>query len=194
MLKRALATVTAVLCAGAIAFAANIPLLTGPQPAGDLVSIVNGLINSINASTGLSGYVGNLPATTTGTTIQTLGTGTLPAALLKRNGQGVRITCFGSGTSTGTNTLTVQVGTATAYAVAGAATTAGVFQATVTVSKTGASTQQILSGGSFNVTPVTPTIISATQTDTAPINVTCSGTSTTSAQFTLSGMFVETLQ
>jgi hypothetical protein len=50
MLKRALATVTAVICAGAIAFAANIPLLSGPQPAGDLVSILNGLINTINSS------------------------------------------------------------------------------------------------------------------------------------------------
>jgi hypothetical protein len=41
---------------------------------------------------------------------------------------------------------------------------------------------------------VLPTIISATQTDTAAITITCSGTSTTSTNFTLDGMFVTTLQ
>lgn len=50
MLKRLLSALAAVIGAGAIAVAANIPLLSGPQPAADLVSIINGLINSINSS------------------------------------------------------------------------------------------------------------------------------------------------
>lgn len=184
----------ALLLSASVAFAAALTPLTGPQDPSQINATVNQIIQQANRTIGVVGYPGGLPAATTGTTIQALGTVTLPPNQLALAGQGVRITCTASGTVTGTNTLTVQVGTATAYAVAGAATTAGVFKATVLVQKTGASTQQIWSDGAFNTTLTTPTIISATQTDTAGINVTCSGTSTTSANFTLSEMIVENLQ
>jgi hypothetical protein len=194
MLKKFLAASAAVLVAGSVAYAAQIPLITGAQDPSQLNATINSVIQAVNAGTGLAGYVGGLPLATTGTTIQTLGSITLPAGQLKSVGQGVRIVCYGNGTATGTNTMTVQVGTATAYAVAGAGTTAGVYQTIVTVYKSGANTQQILSSGSFNTTLTLPTIISATQTDTAAITITCSGTSTTSTNFTLDGMFVTTLQ
>lgn len=193
MKRIALGFFSALLLSSAALGAALTPL-TGPQDPSQINATFNALIQQANRTIGVVGYPGGLPATTTGTTIQTLGTVTLPPNQLATVGQGSRITCTGSGTATGTNTMTVQVGTATAYAVAGSATTAGVFKATVIVQKTGASTQQIWSEGSFNVTPVLPTIISATQTDTAAIGVTCSGTSTTSANFTLSEMVVENLQ
>jgi hypothetical protein len=191
----------AAVAAGALMFnqaeAANVPILT-PSPniseASQIVPTINTLIQSLN--TNLGGEFGSSPvqATTTQTTIQTLGTITLNGGTLANAGQAVRITCFGTGTATGTNTLTIQFGTATAFAVAGSATTAGVFQASVLVMKTGASTQQILSQGSFNATLTTATEQSATQTDTSPINVTCSGTSTTSGNFTLNGMIGETIK
>lgn len=196
MLKRFLAALAAVLTAGSVAFAANLPLVSGPQEPNQLTAIINGVIQSVNTGTqGLvGGYVGGLPAATTGTSIQTLGSITLPANTLNAVGKGVRLKCWGSGTNTGTNTMTMQVGSSTAFAIAGAATTAGVFQSEVDVIKTGASTQQILSSGAFNTTLTTPTGISGSNTDTAAITITCSGTSTTSGQFTLGGMFVEVLQ
>lgn len=196
MLKRLLAVMAAIMTAGTVAFAANIPLVSGPQDPSQLQATINGVIQSVNTGTqGLNGgYVGGLPLATTGTSIQTLGSVTLPASILNATGKGVRLKCWGSGTSTGTNTMTMQFGNATAFAIAGSATTAGVFQSEVDVIKTGASTQQILSSGAFNTTLTTPTNISGSVTDTAAITVTCSGTSTTSGQFTLGGMFVEVLQ
>jgi hypothetical protein len=193
MFKRTAYALTGLVLSAAIAFGANIPLLSGPQDPSQLNATINALIQSINS--GVSGLLGGFvgPAATTGTAIQILGTATINANSLAA-GQAVRITCWGAGTATGTNTLTVQVGTATAFAVAGAGTTAGTYIAKVYVQKTGASTQSIWSEGAFNVTPTQPVIVAATQTDTAPIPVTCSGTSTTTGNFTLNGMVAEQIK
>jgi hypothetical protein len=159
-----------------------------------IVATLNTLILQMNAQgPGLTGSAPN-QTPTTGTTIQALGTVTIPAGILANPGQAIRVTCFGAGTVTGTNTLTLQFGTSTAFAIAGAATTAGQFQGYQLIMKTGASTQEVFSYGSFNTTFTTPTTIAATQTDTGPINETCSGTSTTSGQFTLNGMIVEQIK
>jgi hypothetical protein len=197
MLKKALAAVVAAVLYVAATLApipaANVPILTGPQfsDASQILGSLNALVQSIN--TNVSGLIGAsvVQAATTGTTIQTLGTVTIPGGTLANAGQAIRIKAFGTGTATGTNTLTVQVGTATAFAVAGAATTAGVFVADVLVLKTGANTQQIWSQGQFNATITTPTEQSGTLTDTGNINVTVSGTSTTTGNFTLNGVIVE---
>lgn len=199
MLRKLLAALAAVLVSATVALAANLPLFTGAAGGGcaeasQLVPCLNQTIQAINA--GVAGLLGSSPvqATTTGTSIQALGTVTIPGGTLANAGQAVRVKCFGTGTSTGTNTLTVQVGSATAFAVAGGATTAGVFEADVFVMKTGASTQQIWSQGQFNATNATPTQQAGTLTDTAGINVVCSGTSTTTGQFTLNGMVVEQIK
>lgn len=180
----------------ASAFAANLPLFSGAAGGGcseasQLVPCLNQTIQAINS--GVAGLLGSSPvqATTTGTTIQALGTVTIPAGTLANAGQAVRVKCFGSGTNIGTNTLTVQVGSSTAFAVAGALTTAGSFDVEVYVMKTGASTQQILSKGQFNATLTAETTVAGTNTDTAGINAVCSGTSTTAGNFTLNGMTVE---
>lgn len=194
MIKRRIAfALTGLFLSGAAAFGANVSLLQGPQYSepSQILSTVNTVIQNINS--GVSGLLGGGfvgPKPTVGTTIEVLGTNTINASSLSA-GQAIRATCWGTGTATGTNTLTIQVGSATAYAVAGAGTTAGVYRATVLLQKTGASTQSIWSQGQFNTTLILPTIIAATQTDTAPIDVKCSGTSTTAAQFNLNGMIVE---
>ena len=192
-MKRLFYALTGLVFTALTAFGANIPLLTGPQDPSQLNATINQVIQSIN--TGVEGSIGGFvgPAATTGTSIQILGTATIAANSLA-NGQSVRVTCWGAGTATGTNTLTIQVGTATAFAVAGAGTTAGTFKAQVLLQKTGASTQSLWSEGAFNVTPVQPVIVAATQTDTAAIPVTCSGTSTTSTNFTLNGMIAEQIK
>jgi hypothetical protein len=193
------AALVAVIFSAFCAMAANLPLFTGAAGGGcseasQLVSCLNQTILSVNSLT--AGLLGSSPAqaTTTGTSIQALGTVTIPGGTLATPGQSIRIKCFGTGTATGTNTLTVQVGSATAFAVAGAATTAGVFEADVFVMKTGASTQQIWSQGQFNTTITLPTEQSGTQTDTAGINVVCSGTTTTTGNFTLNAMVVEQIK
>jgi hypothetical protein len=193
MMKRIAYALTGLVLTGAVAFASNIPFITGAQDPSQLNATVNNLIESINLGVegSIGGFVG--PQATTGTTIQVLGSATINANSLTA-GQSVRVTCWGTGTATGTNTLTLQVGTATAFAVAGGATTAGVFSATVLYQKTGSSTQSLYSSGNFNTTLTTPVITAATQTDTAGIPVTCSGTSTTTGNFTLNGMIAEQIK
>lgn len=196
MLKRIAYALTGLMLTGALAFAANLSLLPSTSQYSEpsqIVGTLNTVIRNINSGVQgqLTGFVG--PAATVGTTIEVLGTTTIPANALS-NGQAVRAECWGTGTATGTNTLTIQVGTATAFATAGSATTAGVFRVRVMVQKTGASTQSIWSEGRFNTTLTLPTIIAATQTDTADIPVKCSGTSTTAAQFTLNGMVTEQIK
>lgn len=195
-MRKLSAALVAVLISASCALAANVPILTGPNfsDASQILGSLNTLIQSINAN--VEGAVGSSPvqATTTGTSIQALGTVTVPGGTLANAGQALRVKCFGSGTATGTNTLTVQVGSSAAFAVAGAATTAGAFDVDVIVMKTGASTQQIESKGQFNATLTAQTIVSGTNTDTAGINVVCSGTSTTTGNFTLNGMYVEQIK
>lgn len=193
-LRTMFAATAAVVVSAVLAWGTTVPLLTGAQDPSNLNATYNQLVTSLgNNISGLYAPVAT-PATTTGTTIQTLGTLTLPASLLANAGQGVRIHCWGAGTNTGTNTLTLQFGSQTAFAVAGGATTAGTFDAQMDVVKSGASTQQIFSKGWFNVTMTQPVNTAGTQADTATIPITCSGTSTTSAQFTLNGMTVELLK
>jgi hypothetical protein len=186
---------TGLVLSSAVAFGANLSLLSGPQYSepSQILATVNTLIRNINSGVqgSIGGFVG--PVATTAGTIQVLGTASIAANSLTA-GQSVRVTCWGTGTATGTNTLTIQVGSATAFAVAGSATTAGVFKATVLIQKTGASTQSIWSEGIYNSTLTLPTIIAATQTDTAAIPVKCSGTSTTAANFTLNGMIAEQIK
>jgi hypothetical protein len=195
MLRKLSAALVAVLFSTSV-FAASVPILTGPNfsDASQILGSLNTLIQSLNFN--VEGLVGSSPtqATTTGTSIQALGTVTIPGGQLATAGQSVRVKCFGTGTATGTNTLTVQVGASAAYAIAGVATTAGVFNADVFIMKTGANTQQIYSAGNFNVTLITPTIVSGTNTDTAGINVVCSGTTTTTGNFTLNAMTVEQIK
>ena len=194
-LRRITYALAGLLLSAAAAMGANLSLLSGPQYSepSQILATVNTLIRNINAGVmgSIGGFVG--PAATVGTSIEILGTGSITANSLAA-GQSVRVTCWGTGTATGTNTLTIQIGSATAFAVAGGATTAGVFQAKVLVQKTGASTQSIWSEGRFNTTLTLPTIIAATQTDTADIPIKCSGTSTTAAQFTLNGMISEQIK
>lgn len=200
MLKKVLTVVVAAVAYVAAALApvapvkaANVPILTGPNfsDASQILGSLNTLIQSINAT--VEGAIGSSPtqATTTGTSIQTLGTVSVAGGVLANAGQELRVKCFGSGTATGTNTLTVQVGASAAFAVAGTATTAGAFDVDVLVMKTGSNTQQILSKGQFNATPAAQTIVAGTNSDTAGFNVICQGTSTTTGNFTLNGMVVE---
>lgn len=177
------------------AFAANLPLLSGPQYSepSQILPTVNTVIQNINA--GVTGTLGSSTGgTTTGTSIQTLGTVTINPNVISVPGQAIKIQCWGTGTATGTNTLTLQYGTATVIAVAGGATTAGVFYAEATVLLTSSKNEDLIEMGIFNATPATSVHVAATQDNTTALNALCRGTSTTSANFTLTGMLVTQLK
>jgi hypothetical protein len=194
MFKRLLAAALTGLFLSGVAFANNLPLITGAQDPSQLNATINTLIQSINANT--TGLVGSYVTSTatTGTSIQALGTVTIAPNLLSSPGQALRIKCWGTGTATGTNTLTLQYGTATVIAVAGGATTAGVFSAEAIVLLTGSKTEDLIETGIFNATPATSVHVAATQDNTTSLNAVCSGTSTTLGNFTLTGMTVEQLK
>lgn len=193
-MKRLAAALVAFLYSTSV-FAANLPLLSGPRYSepSQILPTVNTVIQSINA--GVNGLLGSSTGgTTTGTSIQALGTVTINPNVLNTVGQALRIKCWGTGTATGTNTLTLQYGTATVIAVAGGATTAGVFSAEATVLLTGSKTEDLIETGIFNATPATSVHVAATQDNTTALAATCSGTSTTSTNFTLTGMTVEQIK
>lgn len=111
MYKKLLATVSAIALSGAIAFGANLPLITGPVPAADIQSFLNQLIQSIN--TGVGGLINAQTAAVAASATnieQTLQTYTLPGGTLSTAGQAVRVTCWGTTTAEATNaTKTVKL-------------------------------------------------------------------------------------
>ena len=117
MLKKLLATVAAVGFSGAIAFSANLPLISGPTPASDLQYFLNQVIQSVNSGVGglqnaQTGAV-STSATTAETTLQSY---TLPASTLSAAGQSLRVTCWGTTSATSTNkTIKLYFGS-TSYA------------------------------------------------------------------------------
>jgi hypothetical protein len=179
--------------------AATIPTFSGAAGGGcseasQIVACLNQTILAINSGVG---ELGSSPtqATTTGTTIQVLGTVSVPGGVLANPGQALRVKCFASDAGgAGADVLTVQVGSSTAFAVTATAATAGALDADVIVFKTGSSTQQILSKGQFNATPIAQTIVAGANSDVNGFNITCSGTTPTTGDLTLRGMYVEQIK
>jgi hypothetical protein len=198
-MRKFLAALVAVLFSTSV-FAASVPIITGAaggaggcSEASQLVPCLNQTIQSINTT--VEGVIGSSPtqATTTGTTIQVLGTVSVAGGVLANAGQSLRVKCFASDAGgAGADVLTVTVGSSTAFAVTATAATAGALDADVIVFKTGANTQQILSKGQFNATPIAQTIVAGANSDVNGFNITCSGTTpSTVGDMTLRGMFVE---
>lgn len=201
MLKRILAAVSAILCAGAIAFAANIPLLTGPQPAGDLVSIVNTLIRSINS--GVSGILStSLTAVGTGADVteDTLHTYSMPAGTLGTNGNGVRVTCWGSTGANGNNkTMKLYFG-ASSISTGAIAANAQTWFLKLLVLRTGAATQIVQGEGVSGTASVTPVAVynnsAGTDNLAAAVTIKCTGQNGTASanDIIATGMLVESIR
>lgn len=108
-MRKLLSACLALLLAGGIAFATNIPLYKGPIQPGNLLDALNNLVLQINADTpGLSQFIAG-PISSTATTLeQTLASTTIPAAQIVSAGQGLRLRCAGT-TAADTNTKTVHL-------------------------------------------------------------------------------------
>lgn len=201
MFKRMLAGLAAILCAGAIAFGANLPLLTGPQPAADLVSIINTLIRSINS--GVSGILAtNLTAASTGADVteDVLQTYSLPANTLGTNGQGVRVVCWGStGASSNNKTIKLYFG-ASSISTGTYAGNAQTWVLRLLVLRTGAATQIVEGDGVAGTSSVTPVAVynnaSGTDNLAAAVTIKCTGQNGTAsaADITATGMLVESIR
>jgi hypothetical protein len=108
-LRGAFTTLAAVLMAGAIAYATNIPLYTGPIQPANLQAALNDLISKINFDTpGLSQFIPGPIASTATTAEQTLATTSIPAGQILSSGQGLDILCSGI-TQADSNSKTVHL-------------------------------------------------------------------------------------
>ena len=92
-MRKLLSATTAIVLAGGIAWASNIPFINGPYDPGNAVGFFNALIYSINfGSSGLQSFTKNvtsLPTTQGLPFVTTL----IPTGQFTAAGQGMRITC-----------------------------------------------------------------------------------------------------
>jgi hypothetical protein len=133
-MRKLLSTAAAVLMAGSIAGAANIPLLTGPWDSGNVQGTINLLINAVNFGTaGLLGYVNGPVGSSALTTPQFFTQTTVLTGQLQTGGQSLRVTCSGEAAASAAqknifisvaNAALVTGGTSTAYTAANVASAA----------------------------------------------------------------------
>lgn len=180
------------------ALAGNYPPLSyNNSPVDTPQKMVNDLASSINTnSTGLL-YALYAPVTATAAaTTQTLGSYTLPASYLTNVGQSLRIKVSyttAANANSKTPVLTFGTYTLTGTALTGAGAQSARYECVVT--KTGASTQNIVCEGLSVVTPVAVTQANGTSTDTAGIAINGQCTQgAASADCTLVSMTVESLR
>lgn len=195
MLKRFLAGLAAVVCAGGIALGSNLTLFSGPQDPSQLLAQINTLIQNINF--GVSGRL-NASVTSAGTTTtveQTLMTYSLPANRLANDGDSVEVVCWGT-TAANTNAKSAKLyfGTSSISTTAGptASPNALKWQLSLTVMRSGAATQVVMGNGVVDTSPVRVYTNSGTDALTSAVVIKCTGTTATAVQdLTAQGMLVQ---
>ena len=147
------------------------------------------------------------------TAVGNVGTGTddlitydVPANMLNKTGQGLRIRAWGTFAGTAvTKTLTFNFGTnivatqVVAYQTTASNLVTGQWSVDAFVVRTGSSTQTVVvhlvqqMGGTAGIRDMTETrdVVSATETDTAAITVKCTGNATNNNDIVQSGLVVE---
>ena len=187
----------AFLLSSSAALAGNyppVPYITGPIEQGTIP--FNNLIGSVNAnSEGLLHAAAFTPTTVVTAGVQALDSYTLPGSYLTTLGQSIRVKAwFNAVNNANSKTPIINFGTVT-YA-GPAVTTAGVpMMLECVITKTGASTQNVVCDGMTLITPIAAVYTAATQTDTATIAVGAGCTApTTAGDCTLVSFTVETLK
>lgn len=191
-----LSAIAAISLSGALAFGANVPLISGPVPAADIQAFLNQLITSFNGATGkisASTLTAGIPATTVETTLQTY---TVAPNLLAAGGDSMRVTCWGQfNGSAATKTVRLYFGASVVTASA-ATTSSGGWQLTQVVTRKSATTQGYTGQGIANATVAPGVGIDGAETLTAAVLVKCTGQSSVSElnAVTANGMVVEALK
>jgi hypothetical protein len=193
-MKKLLATLSAIVLSGAIAFGANLPLITGPTPAADLQFFLNQLIQSIN--NGVGGLINAQTAAvaTAATTVeQTLQTYSLPASTLSTAGQSVRATCWGTSGAGASNARSVKLYFGSTAVTTPVLASTGWSVSYIAMRRT--ATTQGFDGTAFygdNKT-ISPTVADGAETLTAAVVIKCTGTDNVASAsgITANGMIVE---
>lgn len=196
MLKRIVTVACIVIGASAAAWAGNISLLSGPQPAGDLVSIFNNFIRTVNSSFGRIGVGTTAASTGANTNETTLQQYTLPGGTLANAGDSVRVSCWGvTATNSNNKTMKLYFGSSS-IATPTAATSNKGWRLTMTVMRRTATTQAVDSSGLVDTTPVTPANSDGAETLSGAVLIKCTGTNGTasSGDITAQGLLVEAIR
>lgn len=199
MLRKFLTTIAAMVFAGGLAFASQIPIVSGPQDPSQLLAVVNSLIQSIN-----SGVNGRLTAQvsqagTTTTIESTMATYSLPGGTLATPGDAVRTVCWGtSAVNSNAKNIKLYFGSSFIQTQNNATTrimSGDTWYLEMIVMRSAATTQDILSRGSTGITPVTPVSTAGAETLANAITIKCSGFTPTAAQdVTTQGFLVEQIK
>jgi hypothetical protein len=183
MLKRLLASTTAIVMAAGIAVAANLSQITGPQDPSQLNATINALITSIN--TGVNGVLANnvTSAATTATTAETtLQQYTLPANTLSAAGQSIRVRCFGTtGANANNKTMKLYFGPVSGTTATAGTNNKGWFLDMLVTRGAVVTTDIVLVNGQVDTTAVTPQV--TTSSDSFAVNqlIKCTGTNGTAS-------------
>lgn len=203
MLKKITFAFAALLGMAIAGYAANIPLLSGPDSSdpAQLLGTLNRLINSINSNVQNKLY-GNAVAvnTTAVTTEETLFTYTLPAGYLATAGDSVRAECSATtGATANTKTLRLYFGASVISTGAVAANANNLYLTMTTTRGATGAAQAFVGNGIGGTTSVTPVaIVNTAGTDdlSTALVIRCTGQNGTAAANDISGkmMIVEALK
>lgn len=199
--KRLVFALGGLLLSSAVALAANLPLLSGPNYSdpSQVLATANAVIQSVNS--GVGGLINAQTAavsTGTGTSEQVLQTYTLPANQLSLAGQAVRVRCWGTTGATANNKTRKLYFGASVITTATEAANAQNWVLDLVVMRTAAATQSVSGTGLAGTGGVTPISYINQGTDdlTAGVVIKCTGTDGTSAanDITANGMLVEQIK
>ena len=196
-MKKFLSVISALIFSGAIAVAANVPLLTGPVDPGNIRGVLNGLIQSINTNVGglVFGAVNSVlsPATQIESTAYSM---SLPANYLSTNGQSLKISCWGNSASKGADSRIAKL-----YFGASSISTASITDINknwilnAIVTRTGAAQQSFFGNGQHDTTMITPGVSTGTDALTAAVTIKCTSiTVGTLGDLEFDGMVVQSIK
>jgi len=203
-MKRILAVLAAITASAAVAFAANIPLLSGVQYSdpSQLLATVNAAISSINTNgPGLYAAQPGPTASIATTVLQVLGTTVVPTGTLTSPGQSFRIKCSGIASSdTNSKQVGIYFGTGAvastaAFTVASAYWNVDLLVTAVTATANTVYTGEAQFGNSASVGTPSSIVVGQDTTDnlSGAITVSCQAKQGTSAagDVTMEDLLVE---
>lgn len=195
MLKRFSMALIGLVCAGGIAFGANISLISGAQDPSQLQAVVNNLIQTLNTTVSRIGVASTAVDSAATSAEQTLFQYTLPASLLANAGDSIRIGCWGTTATNGDNkAMKLYFGSAS-IATPTAATSNKGWRLQMNVMRRTAGGQAVDSWGLVDTTAVTPSNADGAETLTSSVLIKCTTTTAgTAADVTGKGMLVEAIR
>ena len=194
------AALAAIFMSGAVAGAANLSLLSGPNYSdpSQVLATVNTLIQNINTGVGglVNAQTGTATTSVATTTEQTLLSYTLAPGALATAGQSIRAYCWGH-TSANTNNKTMKLyfGSTSVTTPAAGTNNLGWWLEIIVMRRT-ATTQGFLGKGLVNTTAVAPSLSDAAENLANSVLIKCTGTNgnASSNEITASGMIVESIK